>query len=109
MREVTRLRQLAQPAKRQRPMSARSIRRLATRSDIRAATRSALWLRRSASSSTAWTVGATMRSRLVWLRTPHRPGQDEVAEPAMLTGMIRARKRHEIQKRTHSAEASLSE
>jgi hypothetical protein len=39
VREVTRLRQLAQPAKRQRPMSARSIRRLATRSDIRAATR----------------------------------------------------------------------
>jgi hypothetical protein len=50
-----------------------------------------------------------MRSLPVRLRTPHRPGQDEVAEPAMLTGMIRARQRHEIQKRTHSAEASLSE
>jgi hypothetical protein len=68
-----------------------------------------LWLRRSASSATAWTVGATMRSRLVWLRTPHCPGQDEVAEPAMLAGMITARQQHEIQKRTHSAEASLSE
>ena len=50
-----------------------------------------------------------MRSRLVWLRTPHCPGQDEVAEPAMLAGMITARQQHEIQKRTHSAEASLSE
>jgi hypothetical protein len=57
-------------------MSARGIRRLATRSDIRAATLVGVVARRSASSSTAWTVGATMRSRLVRLRdTATAPGR----------------------------------
>ncbi len=73
----------ARPARRQRPMSARRIRRLATRSAIRAASRIGAWPRRSASSSTAWTVEATIRSGDVPPRTQPREG--EVAEPAMLT------------------------
>ena len=44
---------------------------------------SASWPRRSASSSTAWTVEATIRSGDVPPRTQPREG--EVAEPAMLT------------------------
>ena len=79
---------------------------LATRSAIRAASRVGAWPRRSASSSTAWTVGAAfMRAA-----TAHRLGEGEVAERGDAHGMIRATQRHEIHDvDTMSAGASLSE